>query len=996
MKRLAIGIVMIASLLVMGQAQVRAHPEVDALIRKASEARRQDRWQDALGYYQQAIERARILNDRPGEASAWHNLGVAQILMQRPQQALESLQNALPIWREIGSRFGEANTLHNLGTAYADLGKAREALAAYQQALQIRQQLGHKEGVALTLQGIGSVHYALRDLQTAQRFFGQALALYRELGNKRGEAETLRYLGNILYASGQWQKSLAAYENALTLFREANDPDGEATTLLGMGALFLDMGQPELALGYYQQALELRQKRGNRREIIAAHLGIGHIYATLSNNEGAKRAYEQALALSREGGDQRAEAAALIALATVEARLQPDNPTHAESFYRQAILITQATGDKLSQANALLQLGVLYATLNRTDDALRSLENALAIYREIGDRRGEMIALSNLGAVSANRGEKAKAAEYYQQAVNLAEAMREALSALTEGKMAFQESRHALYARYISLLLSLNRLEEAFAVAQKAKARVLTDLMSGGRVSLAAHLTPEEQEQERLLRYQLDRATQNLLAARANPNADPALIAQLREAAQQAEREWQAFVDRLHARYPALARQYGVRTATLEQIAQSLPPDTALLEYLLLQPSARSGGQAEYLLLFCLTNERGKPQLSAHLIPLGDTPLAERTESFVLTCAVPYGKYESEARAMYRLLIAPVESRIAGKKRLIICPDSTLWDVPFQALLRSKGFLLEQHELIYAPSATVAMLLREMRTAPDRPRPTRELLLVANPQFGMLTLASANENRPLTVGSRPLTTGSRPLTVGGRPLTSGARPLTTGARPLTTGARPLTTGARPLTSGARDITGEWLAEVGISIAPLPGAEREAEAITQLFPEATMLTKAEAQEAALKSILGQYRYVHLATHGYFSDAAPLQSGVVLAEPPPDANEDGILTARELMELPISAEMVVLSACESARGQARPGEGAVGMVWALTVSGVPIQVLSQWKVSDESTALLMSRYYQGLKAGRSPADALREAALSVKQDARFQHPYYWSPFICVSSW
>ncbi|MCS7065240.1 MAG: CHAT domain-containing protein, partial [Fimbriimonadales bacterium] len=487
---------------------------------------------------------------------------------------------------------------------------------------------------------------------------------------------------------------------------------------------------------------------------------------------------------------------------------------------------------------------------------------------------------------------------------------------------------------------------------------------------------------------------QNLLAARANPDADPKLVAQLREAAQQAERDWQRFIDSLYARYPLLTRQQGVRTATLEQVAQSLPPDAALLEYLHLQPSAQAG--KSYLLLFCLTNERGKPQLSAHLTPLGETPLAERTESFVLTCAVPNGIYEREARAMYRLLIAPVESRLAGKKRLIICPDGSLWDVPFQTLRNDKGFLLEQYELIYVPSATVAMLLRELRAASDRPRPTRELLAVGNPQFGMLTLASANEDRPLTVGSRPLTAGARPLTTGARPLTTGARPLTTGARPLTTGARPLTTGARPLTSGARDITGEWLAEFGIRITPLPGTKREVRDIAALIPEATELMKAEAQEATLKTLLGHYRYIHLATHGYFSDAVPLQSGVVLAEPPEGANEDGILTARELMELPLSAEMVVLSACESARGRARPGEGAIGMVWALSVSGVPTQVLSQWKVSDESTAMLMTHYYRALRAGKSPAAALREAALTVKQDPRFAHPYYWSPFICISSW
>ncbi len=1001
MKKWVIGIALCASL-GLGQAQIRAHPDVEALIRRATEVRQQQRAQEALTLYQQAIETARTLNDRAGEASAHHNMGVALILMDRPQQAIESLQSALPLWRELKNRFGEANSLHNLGTAYANLGKAREALAHYEQALAIRQQLGHQSSIAATLQGIGSVYYAMRDLKTAQRYFEQALALYRQRGDKAGEADTLRYMGNLLYVSGQWQKALAAYEQSYALYREANHVEGQATTLAGMGALFLDMGQPELALGYYLEVLELRQQEGKQKKaIIAAHLGVGHLYSMLNDHENARKKYEQALALSQEIGDKRAEAAALTALANTQACLQPPQPAQAEALYRQALLAAQAAEDKMGQANAQLQLGVLYAGTHRGEDAIRCFEKALSLYRELGDRRGEMTALSNLGATYVNRGEKSKGADYYLQAINLAENLRESLSALTEGKMAFQQNRHALYARTISLLLSLNRLEEAFTLTQKAKARVMTDLIGMGRIDLASYLTPEEREKERMLRYQLDRASQNLLAARINPNPDPALIEQLRALAQQAEREWQAFMDSLYARYPALKRQYALNIPTLEEIARSLPPDTALLEYLHLQPSAQNA--LSYVLIFCLTNEQGKPHLSARLVPLENIPLMERTESFVLTCAVPTGQYQQEAQAMYRLLIAPIESQIANKKRLILCPDSTLWDVPFQSLYNGKGFLLDRYELTYAPSATVAMLLRELRTAVNRPRPEREMLVVANPQFGMLAMAAPNEarpltagSRPLTAGSRPLTTGSRPLTTGARPLTTGARPLTTGARPLTTGARPLTTGARPLTTGARDITGEWLAEVGIRVEPLPGTEQEAREIAQLFPQATLLTQRDVQEATLKAIIGQYRYVHLATHGYFSDAAPLQSGLLLAEPTAESGEDGILTARELMELALSAEMVVLSACETARGQARPGEGAIGMVWALTVSGVPTQVLSQWKVSDESTVMLMSHYYKSLRAGQSPAAALREAALALRQQKRFQHPYYWAPFICISSW
>jgi hypothetical protein len=103
-----------------------------------------------------------------------------------------------------------------------------------------------------------------------------------------------------------------------------------------------------------------------------------------------------------------------------------------------------------------------------------------------------------------------------------------------------------------------------------------------------------------------------------------------------------------------------------------------------LQPSVQS--DLSYVLIFCLINERGKPQLSARLVPLEQTPLAERTESFVLSCAVPTGDYVQAAQAMYRLLIAPVESQIANKKRLILCPDSTLWMCHFKRCITGSAF----------------------------------------------------------------------------------------------------------------------------------------------------------------------------------------------------------------------------------------------------------------------------------------------------------------------
>lgn len=990
--------VVICAILMPGHAQTRLRPEVNDLIQRGNLARQRAQESEALTYYRQALEQARALNDSGGEAAALHALGVALISQGRPQEAISYLNQALQRWQTLKDSDCEANTLHNLGVAYTNLGKPREALAAYERALSLRRALQQRHGEATTLQGIALVYFGLYDTKQAQHYFEQALKIWDALDNKPAQAETLRYIGQLYQASGQWHAALASYEKALALCQEVRSPDLEAKLLASIASLYLTLGQPELALNYYHQALELRQTEDNPREMVITHLGLGHLYVRTGQVEKARQHYEKALELSRAARYERGEVSALNALGNL---LADKEPAQAETLYRQAYARAQALGDTAGQAGAQANLGLLYARTQRPNEARQAFETALALYTQLGDPRGEMYVLSNLGTLAYNQNDLDTAIQHYLAAIDRAEKIREQIGALTEGRLSFQAERQSLYTTTIALLARAKRTEEAFLLTQRAKGRTLSDLMDAGRVSLASLLTPEEREQERMLRFRVDRANQNLLTIRSDPNADPAVVEQFREEARQAERELQAFLDRVAARLPALAASPHA-SPTLQQIADALPPQSALLEYLAIPTSK---GNQSVVLVFCLTKEKDQPRLSVHQITL-QKPLGELTEAFVLTCATPEGKYEAPAREMHRLLLGPVQGRIASAKTLIICPDVELWDVPFQALLNTQGFLWEQYTLIYAPSASIAVRLREV---PNRPRPEKEMLMVANPQFGMLTLARADEARPLTAGSRPLTAGERPLTAGERPLTAGERPITAGerpitagerpitagARPITAGARPITAGARPITAGARDITGQYLAELGVRITPLPGTEQEAQRIAPLFPDHTLFKGADAQEATLKAEMGKYRYLHLATHGYFNDATPLQSGLVLAEPAENSGEDGILTARELMEIPLSAEMVVLSACESARGQARPGEGTMGMVWALSVCGVPVQILSQWKVSDESTALLMSRFYALLKQGLTPEEALRRAGLEVKQDPRFQHPYYWAPFIRIGA-
>ena len=118
--------------------------------------------------------------------------------------------------------------------------------------------------------------------------------------------------------------------------------------------------------------------------------------------------------------------------------------------------------------------------------------------------------------------------------------------------------------------------------------------------------------------------------------------------------------------------------------------------------------------------------------------------------------------------------------------------------------------------------------------------------------------------------------------------------------------------------------------------------------------------------------------------------------PDELDDGLLTASEIAQLKLDADWAVLSACNTARGAKRGGEGIVGMSWALSVAGAPTQVLSQWAVDDMSAATLMERFYAGIRRGEGKAQALQAAERALWRDGKHRHPYYWAPFVLMGDW
>ena len=209
-----------------------------------------------------------------------------------------------------------------------------------------------------------------------------------------------------------------------------------------------------------------------------------------------------------------------------------------------------------------------------------------------------------------------------------------------------------------------------------------------------------------------------------------------------------------------------------------------------------------------------------------------------------------------------------------------------------------------------------------------------------------------------------------------------------------------LTSIASQGFGErsYLFLLGQPPQPLPETEHEAISVARLYGGTPLLGE-QATEATLRQHIQTADVIHLATHGYLHPVRAMSSGVLLTVPekepePGETDNDGALQAWEIYsQLKLKAELVVLSGCETGRGQEVKGEGLIGLTRAFQYAGARSIVASQWKVADRSTAALMVAFHHSLRQGLPKDEALRRAMAHLRQRRATSDPYYWAPFILV---
>jgi CHAT domain-containing protein len=857
----------------------------------------------------------------------------------------------------------------------------RAALHRFAKAVELAHQSGDSRLLSDCLVALARVYVGRHELGSALNAAREALFAARVAGDRGQEAQALDQLGNVYYDLDDPERALDYFHTSLAMARETGDLSLEATALKDVGITYRRLGRYEESLQACNSALELYRGLGETYSSLAVLENIGTCYAKLGAHDLAMKTYEQSLKIARANGFMTAT----IDVLTWTGYLYSDIGEHARALecYGEAVAIAERLNRHRNQGWALMGMSAALNALGRRDAAIEATQRSLAINRQFGTWKGIADNIRDLGnlhldanpAVAADYYRKAltiydrchkelvwapydglaqayrrmgdleQAVRHYETAINRIEAVRAKLS-LDQYKATFSAAHQRIYHDLIEVLIEQHQSSgrsswvRAFEVFEKTKARAMVEVLAEARLDSPRQPPAELEQQKQRLESRIGLLQTRLI--------QPAQVNEERrktvEELNQVERELDALMVEINHRDPAPASQSGSDSLSLEKVQQSLDSRTALVAYLLTDDQAFA---------FIVT------ATSFDVEHLTSSPrlLASRVENYVELLNADSDGWQDIGRRLYRDLVPQVRAHLSSSiDHLIIVPDGALHYLPFETLIgepepprtenatRQNGkprphYLLEDFTISYCPSAT--MLNRLSFNWSNSSAATRaDVILFADP-----ALAPA-----LTEGDSP---------------------------------------AEPA---------EWTRTLyeleGLRVSSIPFSSAEAKSvIRQAGPGSKLLTGDDASERRAKTEqLDRFRVIHFATHGLISQQAPLRSALVLAAGP-NRGEDGFLQAREVCQLRLSCDLVVLSACRTARGRILAGEGVEGLASAFFHAGAKSVVASLWDVTDEGTATFMTSFYDNLAKGRSKSEALRGAKLEMLRNPEMAPPRYWAPFILI---
>jgi CHAT domain-containing protein len=924
-----------------------------------------------------------------------------------------------------------------IGLIHQLRGEGEKALASYQSALDVACKIGSPMMVAKAQDTMGRFLSGEGEIAKALGFHERALAIYREIGNSMGEASALCYLGGIFAALQQYAKAFENFRASLKLAEEAGAEARRADVLTRMGGVFLTFGRIEEAEKACSEAMEILKRLGTPLELsstvilrVRIHFSRGEVKEGLARVEsllqffrerGMSIGIKSSLFMKSIGHFQNQETQE--ALESVEASLRISDHLGQEAKDQQilrAFLFDPTPEKKKEGFGHKGRFAALLCPLSgAVEEEMRGKGYAAGLQECISMGEAALDVLWGGGTVPGN-GKRP-----WAETVSI-EGPWGAVPEAT--RTACRESK----------FLDWSYLEVGFQLTESLRAReFIWEMQVRGKL-LSNAVRPDLLKALQNAEGRLNATRKDLFAAASGKSLYDALGKPLDEKERkerietlrrEMRKELEVF-DRTHQSireaHPSLEALESIRPVRLQTLQDTLSEDEMFLEYVCTGQGGRLHrlriGEGDRTRELALARTERKSSGKTYLLAVtkkeasvhgvGTTRiLADCVELFRMTidaqrwCSATKD-YVEQARSLYADLLGPVLKGLGedgGKTRhLIISPDGPLARLSFDALLAGAPpeggdyetfpYLMRRFSTEYTPSATAWVHMRKGKFR--RGEPGSRFVALADPDYGDgIREEALRSTRALAM----------PLLAGGE---EEKKTREAWKKRLAGRLSPEVQGAWRKAEGTRGS--------GV-LGALPGTRREVKSIAPLFQKGWLegmaiesLDEGKAdpkpQQAQVffgrgaREIIGRdperllnAEVLHFACHGVADDLTPAEASVILTTEGLPEEEDGFLTASEVMGLRTNAKVVVLSACETGLGRIIRGEGVQGLTRAWQFAGARTVVVSLWKVDDRATAAFMKAFYEAYRVkGAGVTEALARARREMTAVKRTAAPVYWAAF------
>ncbi|WP_424099403.1 CHAT domain-containing protein [Moorena producens] len=857
------------------------------------------------------------------------------------KDAIVSFQTAIDIYRKIEDREGEARFLNNIGIVYHSQGKYDTAINYYIQSWKIAQKIDNNQVKMAILNNFGRVYLEQGDYNKVIEYSQQHLNIAKNVTNLREQGKALNHLGLAYYSISDYDKAIELHEQQLKIAEDIDDSVSKGKALNNLGIAYQAGAYYRKAIEYYEQYLAIPKELKNPRTQGNILGNLGLVYHSLGDYDKAIEYHKESLEIAQNLEDPMGKSEALDGLGLAYAR--QEKYEKAIESHNKSLEIAKNINYRYGQGVALNNLGTVYIRIGKYEEAIKKLKQRLEIAIALNNRRGQGKALSNIGLAFSSLGNYANAIENYQQSFKIAEEIED------------RESQSIILSNMGLALLKSGKLAEAEKTilnSIKLRESIRKPLKDADKVSM------------------FDTQVSPYL------NLQQLFVAQnkFNEALEISERgRARAFVELLAKRFTGDNQQFDSQPPKIKDILKIAKAQNAtLVEYskVGLRDSDREKA-ALYIWVVKPTGEVTFRQVNLKsyrslkdLVPDIRRSLSTRNPASISsTQQLTFAKGDLVRRKddpEYVYEVVEVDSE-NGLLTLRISNGTPLPDpVPMTEVYkaessRSNNAKLQQlHEILIDPIADLLPTNPEAR-----------VIFIPQGKLFLIPFPALQDN-------------------SGNYLIEKHTILTAPAIQVLDLTRSQRQRNGKQSNGHVLVVGN--PTMPKSLQPLPYSEEEAFNIAQLY-NTRPLIGSQATKAAIKSQLSNARIIHLATHGILNEDNALESAIALA---PFSNDNGLLTANEILDLKLNGELFVLSACNTGKGSIT-GDGVIGLSRSLFIAGVPSVLVSLWTVNDESTAELMKEFYQNLKQGMDKAKALRQAMLKMMD--KYPQPRNWAAFTLI---